>query len=120
MSHPLRRFDGVEATSLRFAAAARTLAMVARRGHLVVPGFRSPPRVVDTVSIRGRPWSAVVSDMVEGVVAANRLSGRDADGVRRALWAGLEAEALLPSLVPPAPPARAGRHLRVAGAAEAA
>ena len=70
-----------------------------------MPGFRSPPRaegvdrtlrrrgdgaVMVAVRLRGRPWSAVISDMVEGVVVANRLAGSEADAVRRALWSGLE------------------------------
>ena len=98
----------MEATSVRFAAAARTLGQVTRRRGLVVPGFRSPPRLRGadrslrrsasgsaTVSVRlkGRPWSAVVADMIEGVVAANQLSGSSADHTRTALWAAVEAEA---------------------------
>ena len=109
----------MEATSLRFAAAARALGHAARRRGLVVPGFRSPPRLPEVdrslrrrpdghamiaIRLRGRPWMAVISDMVEGVVAANGLTGADADGARRALWACLEAEALLPPAPPPPPP----------------
>lgn len=98
----------MEATSVRFATAARVLGRTAHRRGLRVPAFRSPPRLreVDrslrrhesgaaTVSVRlkGRPWSAVVADMIEGVVAANRLHGAGADRVRTALWAAAEAEA---------------------------
>lgn len=113
----------MEATSLRFAAAARALRRAARRAELRVPGFRSPPRLADvdrslrrradggaTVAIRlkGRPWVAVVSDMVEGVVATNRLRGPAADRARTALWVALESEALLPPALPPPPlPTRA-------------
>jgi hypothetical protein len=110
----------MEATSLRFATAARALGQTARRRGLAVPGFRSPPRlaavdrsvrhlpsghVMIAIRLRGRPWIAVVSDMIEGVLVANRLVGADADAVRRQLWACLEAEALLPAApaVPPAP-----------------
>lgn len=71
---------------------------------LVVPGFRSPPRVagvhrtirrrdgVPTVAvwIKGRPWSAVVADMIEGVVVANGLRGARADCVRSALWLAVD------------------------------
>jgi hypothetical protein len=87
---------------LRFAECARVLADEARRTGLgVVPAFRSPPRVfgrdrtirrrpdgsvVVAVALGGRPFAAVVADMVEGVVAGNRLVGTDADSVRRALW----------------------------------
>ena len=93
-------------TSLRFAAAARLLGDIARRLGLIVPAFRSPPRVVGrsrtirrrsdgsaTVSVvlRDRPWPAVLADMVEGVVAANSLRDAEADRARDRLWGGLEA-----------------------------
>ncbi len=90
----------MEATSLRFAAAARSLGQAARLRSLVVPGFRSPPGLADVhrtlrfrggvptvaVQLKGRPWSAVVADMIEGVVAANGLAGAKADRARVA-WA---------------------------------
>jgi len=67
---------------------------------LHVPGFRSPPRLagasrtirrrpgggVVAVRVQGRPWVAVLADMVEGVVVANRLQGPAADRAREALW----------------------------------
>ncbi len=99
--------DPVRATSLRFATAARALGDAARERGLVTPAFRSPPRVTDadrtirrrldggsTVSVRlgGRPWPAVLGDMVEGVVVANRLTGPDAMRARAALWAAVEGE----------------------------
>ena len=83
----------MEATSLRFSAAARTLGLVARRQGLTVPGFRSPPRLSEvdrtlrrradggaTVAVRlkGRPWVAVLADMIDGVIAANALQGAEA------------------------------------------
>jgi hypothetical protein len=89
------------ASSLRFAAAARALGLEARRRGLDVPGFRSPPRLPGverslrrradggatvSVGLRDRPWAAVLADMVEGVVAANRLEGGEADRCRAALW----------------------------------
>jgi hypothetical protein len=88
------------ATTVRFAAAARDLAAEARARGLRVPGYRSPPRlagadrslrrrpgaVTVAVRIRGRPWAAVLADMIEGVVAANALVGPSADAVRGALW----------------------------------
>ncbi|MCD9623467.1 hypothetical protein [Rhabdothermincola salaria] len=98
----------MQATSVRFAAAARVLGQVARRRGLDVPSFRSPPRLEGadrslrrhrsggatvSVRLRERPWSAVVADMIEGVVAANRLVGPDADRARTALWAAVEVEA---------------------------
>jgi hypothetical protein len=86
--------------TLRFTAAARTLADEARRLGLHPPAFRSPPRLdavdrslrrhprgaIVAVRLRGRPWAAVLSDMVEGVVAANDLPPADADRARAALW----------------------------------
>jgi hypothetical protein len=96
------------ATTLRFSTAARALACEARSRGLVVPGFRSPPRLVGAnrsirrrvggpvvaVRVHGRPWPAVLADLVEGVVVANRLVGPRADELRAALWtaAGGEAE----------------------------
>ena len=93
----------MEPTSLRFARLARSLAEAARAQGLRAPTFRSPPRipavsrsivrrgraVTVAVALRGRPWPAVVADMVEGVVAANRLAGVRADRVRSALWAAV-------------------------------
>ena len=93
--------------SLRFAAAARTIADAARRSGLVTPSFRSPPRARDrdrtlrrradgscavAVRLTGRPFVAVLSDMVEGTVAANRLVGPAADQLRRDLWLAFEDE----------------------------
>lgn len=99
--------QAMEATSLRFAHAARTLAGVARREGLQVPAFRSPPGLAGVqrtlrrrrgattvaVQLRQRPWAAVVADMIEGIVVTNRLSGAEADAARAALWAALDAEA---------------------------
>ena len=88
------------ANAARFAFAARALADAARSLGLVAPGFRSPPRLVGSdrtlrsqggrctvsVRVRGRPWVPVLSDMVEGVVVANRLTGSAAARAREALW----------------------------------
>jgi len=101
--------DRGEASSLRFASAARTLGQVARARGLAVPGFRSPPRVAGVertvrrradggatiaVRLRGRPWVAVLGDMVEGVVVANGLTGTAAHQARNALWTGVEPHEL--------------------------
>lgn len=79
-------------STLRFAVAARAISDEARRAGLeIVPGFRSPPRLpVDralrrrpgsapavAVRLRGRPMERVVADMVEGVLVANGVTGRD-------------------------------------------
>jgi hypothetical protein len=87
-------------TVLGFSAAARRLADEARRRGLVVPGFRSPPRLAGAVRSlrrvpgdvpivavrrRGRQGDDIVGDMVDGVVLANGLSGAEAARVRAAL-----------------------------------
>src|SRR3954470_24304521 len=97
----------MEATSLRFASAARTLGQVARSRGLGVPGFRSPHRLEGVerslrrrpdggstvaITLRGRPWLAVLGDMIEGVVVANRLTGVAADRARTALWSAVEID----------------------------
>ena len=111
------------APSLRFAAAARALGEAARSLGLVVPGFRSPPRlpevdrtlrrggpdgdeVVVAVRLAGRPWVSVLADMVEGVVVANRLRGAAAGAARTRLWSAVEAEAV------PDPPSTSGSRRR--------
>lgn len=93
--------------ALQFGAACRTLAAAARGSGLLAPSFRSPPRVVGVdrtvrhradgpavvaVAIQGRPASAVLADLVEGVIVANRLDGREALLVRSALWEAVSAE----------------------------
>jgi len=98
----------METTTLRFAEAARSLGRAARLRGLQVPTFRSPPGIVDAqrtirrrgqsstvaVALRGRPWGAVVADMVEGIVVANHLDNGRADTVRSALWLVIEDPAL--------------------------
>lgn len=96
-----------DTTSIEFATVARLLAATARSRSLNPPGFRSPPRLAGvertlqrgvtgsvTVSVRlqGRPFGAVVADMVEGVVVANRLEGAEATRVRTALWDAVSHE----------------------------
>ena len=91
----------MESPALRFAETVRALGLEARRNRLKMPAFRSPPRLhgVDrsvrrrsdggatiAVVVRGRPWAAVVADMVEGVVVANGLAGANADRARSKLW----------------------------------
>lgn len=90
--------------SAGFCAAARLIADAARLHGLRPPGFRSPPRMADvprairrypdgqavvSVRVRGRPRRAVVADMIEGVIVANRLSGPAAEAARRALLAAV-------------------------------
>lgn len=97
----------MDATSIRFATAARTLGAVARARGLLVPAFRSPPRlegversirrradggVVVAVRLRGRPWAAVLADMIDGVVAANGLRAVEADRLRSVLWRAVDPD----------------------------
>jgi hypothetical protein len=92
----------MEATTVLFAEMARTLHRATRRLRLVAPSYRCPPRLVGvdrslrrradgnvtvSVRLRGRPWPAVVADMIEGVIVANRLTPPDSDRVRAELWA---------------------------------
>jgi hypothetical protein len=106
------------ASTVQFAAAARALAAAARRFGLAAPTFRTPPRLVGldrtvrrhhrggvvSVRVRGRPWVAVLADMVDGVVALNRLDARRANRARADLWeavavhAGTEPARATPSI----------------------
>ncbi len=92
------------ATAVGFAEAARALALSCRSRGLSAPSFRSPPAdprarrtlrrrpdggAVVSVRLRGRSLGAVVADLVDGVVAANGLTGEEAEQVRRRLMADL-------------------------------
>lgn len=105
------------ASSVDFAGAARVLTRAARRMSLVGPSFRCPPRLVGVdrsirrrpdgaivaVRLRGRPWAAVLADMIEGVVAANRLAPPAADRVRADLWRACGVAALPVAVAEPVP-----------------
>jgi len=87
------------APPIRFAELARRIGAAARAAGLVVPAFRTPPRragvartirrlpggPVVAVRLRARPSADVLTDMVEGVVVANGLTG-DAAGRVRAVF----------------------------------
>ncbi len=92
---------------LAFAEAARQLGMAVRGQGLVMPSFRSPPREVGrrrtlahhsdgsvtiSVMVRNRVWEAVLADMIEGLVVANRMDGIDAEVLRDQLWEALDGE----------------------------
>ena len=103
------------ATTVDFATAARALAAAARRFGLAAPTFRTPPRLVGldrtmrrhahggvvSVRVRGRPWAAVVADMIEGVVVVNRLDPRRANRARSDLWTTIAANAGVDPTRPP-------------------
>jgi hypothetical protein len=90
--------------SIQFAEVARQLSQAARLRGLEVPNYRSPPKLAGVhrsirrrgtsasvaISLRDRPWSAVLADMIEGVVVANRLDGAKADRARAALWLAVD------------------------------
>ncbi|MGB8859645.1 MAG: hypothetical protein WCC60_10330 [Ilumatobacteraceae bacterium] len=99
-------------SALDFAHAARVLGREARRRGLVAPSYRCPPRIVGVqrslrrfpqggatvaVQLKGRPWLAVLGDMIEGVVVANGLLPPQADRLRNELWQAVGAQ---PSQVP--------------------
>ena len=48
--------------------------------------------------VRNRPWVAVAADMIEGVIAVNRLQPPHADRLRAELWEALGFEASSPSV----------------------
>jgi len=97
-----------ETFATRFGGTARSLGRASRLRGLDVPTFRYPPGLACVqrsirrrsgsatiaVVVRGRPWGAVVADMVEGIVVANDLDPARADTVRAALWLALEEPAL--------------------------
>jgi hypothetical protein len=93
-------------SATRFADACATLVRAARGSELEPPSFRSPPGIADAVRTvrrrpdggavvsvrhRGRPFMAVLADLVEGVVVANRLTGKEAMRARSALWEAVAA-----------------------------
>ena len=53
--------------------------------------------------MRGRPWGAVVADMVEGIVVVNDLDREQADTVRASLWQAVDEPALAACTHPPNP-----------------
>jgi hypothetical protein len=85
----------------QFSTACRSLSAAARTAGLQAPSFRSPPGIagvtrtirrrgragaVLAVALHGRPTEAVLSDLVEGVVVANGLTGKEAIRARSLLW----------------------------------
>lgn len=99
----------VSSSSISFSALARVLAAEVRRHGLVLPSFSSPPRVAGarrtirrlhgggvmvSVQVRGRSVDEVLADMVDGVIVANGLRGREAEGWRLALRAAVMPDAM--------------------------
>jgi hypothetical protein len=91
---------GNEVPSVQFAELARRIGMAIRAAELEVPAFRSPPRqpgvnrtirrqsngtAVVAVKLHGRPLADVVADMIDGVIAVNRLGDMAGSRLRRTL-----------------------------------
>src|SRR4051812_23591548 len=88
----------VQPISPWFARASHDLARVCGLHGLVAPSFRSPPAVpgvdrtlrwqpggggaVVAVRLWGRSFDAIRADMVDGVLAANRVERGSLEGVR--------------------------------------
>ncbi|HEY1740024.1 MAG TPA: hypothetical protein VGI86_15020 [Acidimicrobiia bacterium] len=93
--------------AVHFAHTARRLGLAARAAGLTVPAFRSPPRhpalvrsirylrggAVVAIRLHGRTPAQIDADMVDGVLAANRLSGEAARRMRATLLGALHHEA---------------------------
>jgi len=108
---PIAQTGRMSTSTVQFAHAARTLTAAARAQGLVGPSFRCPPRLrgvdrslrrradggVVAVRLRGRPSSAVIADMIEGVIVVNDLPPPAATRLRTELW-----ELLAPGAAPPA------------------
>lgn len=84
-------------SSIDFADLARSISAAARALKLVAPSFRTPPthptaartirsnmhgHVTVHVRIAGRSMDDVAADMIDGVIAANRLQGMRATRAR--------------------------------------
>jgi len=106
----------INQSALDFAHAARLLGREARRRGLVAPSYRCPPRIVGVqrslrrfpqggatvaVQLKGRPWLAVLGDMIEGVVVANGLLPPHADRLRNELWQAVGAQPTTAVATPP-------------------
>lgn len=97
------KMAGMEGVTVQLTEAVRAVSEAARSRGLTAPSFRSPPRtpgvdraiirrptgVMVALTVAGRPFEAVLADIVEGVVAANRLTDVVADRTRRHLWSAL-------------------------------
>jgi len=104
LSVGVRIIAAVRSEAIGFNDAVRVVAEEARGLGLVVPGFRSPPRLpgadrtirrsagapIVAVRVRGRPFADVVADVVAGVLVANGVTGRAEWRVRRRLLAAVE------------------------------
>lgn len=95
---------GARSPAVDFAAAARRLGAATRRIGCVAPSFRTPPRLVGVdrtvrrhdrgavvaVRVKGRPWAAVLADMIDGIVVVNDASPAAANRLRADLWRSVD------------------------------
>lgn len=96
----------MESPTLHFASTVRILSVAARQRGLTVPSFRSPPKLAGAertirrsadgsttvaVVVRGRPFQAVIADLIEGLIVSNELTGAKATRVRTSLWEAVVA-----------------------------
>lgn len=95
---------------LMFAETVRAVSTEARRLGIEAPAFRAPPadptadrsirrrdgQAIVSVRLAGRPILDVQGDIIEGVLAANRMTADKPRLIeaRRALWAALHAAGL--------------------------
>lgn len=107
---------GLRSPTVDFAVAARRLAATARRSGCVAPSFRTPPRLVGVdrtlrrhargavvaVRVKGRPWAAVLADMIDGVVRVNDVTPAVANRLRGDLWESV-ADLVAPATATPEP-----------------
>ena len=89
-----------ESYSIKFVKVVRTLERIANQRGFNVPTFRSPPptakfqrtvkkqpdkKLIISIVVRERPWLAVLADIIEGFVLANKPSNRESE-LRDLLW----------------------------------
>ena len=97
-----------ESISIQFSIAVRTLGRIADQLGYRIPKFRCPnpsakyqrsgrktgdENLSISIVIRGRPWLAILADIVEGFVIANTQSGQDSE-IRNILWDCISTNAL--------------------------
>ena len=91
-----------QANAMSFAAVGRVLTDQALACGVTAPSFRSPPRIPGvrrsvtrnrddsitvSVIVSRRPLSAVIADMIDGVVLSSGLRADEARSLYDALWA---------------------------------
>lgn len=89
-----------ESYSVNFVSVVRTLGRIANQREFISPSFRCPPpsakfqrsmrnlgegEITISIVIRERPWLAVLADIVEGFVIANKSLERESE-LRNLLW----------------------------------